>query len=58
MRENNNNKLNEVSISSLNITALEYTPQNIALKKKEEEIRKMKEKEKEEKEDIKNEEKK
>ena len=57
MRENNNNKLNEVSISSLNTSAPEYTPQNIALKKKEEEIRKMKEKEKEEKEDIKNEEK-
>ena len=55
MRENYNNKLNEVSISSLNTSALEYTPQNIALKKKEQEIRKMKEKEKEEKEDIKNE---
>ena len=29
MRENNNNKLNEVSISSFNTSAQEYIPQNI-----------------------------
>ena len=48
MRESNN-KPAEEGITSLNTEAPEYIPQNVALKKKEEEIKKMKEKEEKEK---------
>ena len=49
MRETTNKPAEDV-ITNLNTNAPEYTPQNVSLKKKEEEIKKMKEKEKEKEE--------